>query len=73
MTGRLSLFGNPRLLDGQGRIVDLPAKTFAVVAYLLLSNRGEPVSRAALRQFLWGNADAKTAAAESEEVPAARA
>lgn len=62
MSCRLSLFGPPTLLDRDGRPVPVPAKTFALAAYILLSGGG-PVSRASLRQFLWPNADPKTAAA----------
>jgi len=62
MSCRLSLFGPPTLLDRDGRPVSVPAKTFALAAYILLSGGG-PISRASLRQFLWPNADPKTAAA----------
>ena len=63
MSCRLSLFGPPTLLDEQGRLIPVPAKTFALVAYiLLLASGGAPASRASLRQFLWENSDAKTAA-----------
>ena len=43
-------------------MIAVPAKTFSLIAYLLLNSRGEPANRASLRQFFWGNADAKTAA-----------
>lgn len=43
-------------------MIAIPAKTFSLVAYLLLTSRGEPASRSTLRQFFWGNSDAKTAA-----------
>jgi len=62
MSCRLTLFGPPRLLNDEGRLVPIPAKTFALVAYLLL-NGGGPLGRGRLRQFLWENADTKTAAA----------
>lgn len=62
MVSRLSLLGPPRLLDGQGRLISLPAKTYALVAYLLLNHRGEPATRASLRQFLWEDSDTKAAA-----------
>ncbi len=59
---RLSLFGPPRLLDEKGRLVSVPAKTYALVAFLLLDARGGPTPRASLRQLLWEDSDAKTAA-----------
>jgi DNA-binding SARP family transcriptional activator/tetratricopeptide (TPR) repeat protein len=62
MVCRLSLLGPPRLLDEKGRLISVPAKTYALVAYLLLNGRGGPASRASLRQFLWEDSDAKTAA-----------
>lgn len=62
MSCRLSLFGPPLVLDNQGKPAALPAKTFALVAYILLSGGGAPTSRPVLRQFLWGNSDAKTSA-----------
>lgn len=43
-------------------MIAVPAKTFSLIAYLLLTSRGEPANRASLWQFLWGNADSKTAA-----------
>lgn len=61
MSCRLTLFGPPRLLDDRGRLIPIPAKTFALVAFLLLNGSG-PSGRARLRQFLWENADSKTAA-----------
>ncbi len=63
MSCRLSLFGPPALLDHEGRPVPVPVKTFALAAYLILAGGNAPVSRTALRQFFWGGADAKTAAA----------
>jgi DNA-binding SARP family transcriptional activator/TolB-like protein len=60
---RLSLFGPPRLLDDQGSLVSVPAKTYALVAYLVLTSDGGPAGRAQLRRFLWEDSDAKTAAA----------
>lgn len=62
MTCRLTLFGPPRLLDGRGRPVLVPAKTFALAAYLLLESGGGPVGRNSLRHFLWPDSDAKIAA-----------
>jgi len=62
MQCRLSLFGPPRLLDEQGKLVPVPAKTFALCAFLLLDSAGAPAGRASLRQFLWEGASAKTAA-----------
>src|SRR5882672_8916904 len=62
MACRLTLFGPPRLLDDQGMLIPVPAKTFALIAYLLLANGGGPAGRGSLRQFLWENSDAKTAA-----------
>jgi len=62
MSCRLTLFGPPRLLDDQGRLVPVPSKTFALVAYLLLTGGGGPSGRGNLRHFLWENADPKTAA-----------
>lgn len=62
MPFRLSLFGPPRLLDGNGKLIPVPAKTFALVANLLLADGGAPVGRAALRGFLWESSDDKTAA-----------
>lgn len=43
-------------------MISVPAKTYALIAYLLLNGRGGPTSRASLRQFLWEESDAKTAA-----------
>ncbi len=63
MSCRLSLFGPPALLNEAGRPIPVPAKTFALVAYIILSGGGAPVSRGSLRRFLWPNSDAKTAAA----------
>jgi DNA-binding SARP family transcriptional activator/tetratricopeptide (TPR) repeat protein len=63
MRCRLSLFGPPRLLDDQGRLISVPAKTYALVAYLVLTSGGGPVGRALLRRFLWIDSDSKTAAA----------
>ena len=63
MRCRLSLFGPPRLLDDQGRLVSVPAKTYALVAYLVLMSAGGPVGRAQLRRFLWEDSDSKAAAA----------
>jgi len=63
MAWRLSLFGSPQLLDADGRLLALPAKTYALIARLIISGRGDPVTRASLRQFLWEDSDAKTAAA----------
>ena len=62
MMCRLSLFGPPRLLDDQDNLIPVPAKTFPLVAYLVLTNRGEPATRASLRQFLWEESEAKAAA-----------
>ncbi len=63
MSCRLSLFGLATLLDRKGRPVPVPAKTFALAAFLILSGGREPAKRSAIRQFLWPNADPKTAAA----------
>lgn len=63
MPCRLTLFGPPRLLDDQGKLIPLPAKAFALVAYLLLAGGGAPLGRASVRQFLWEGAEPKTAAA----------
>ena len=41
----------------------VPAKTFALAAFLILSGGHAPAKRASIRQFLWPSADAKTAAA----------
>jgi DNA-binding SARP family transcriptional activator/tetratricopeptide (TPR) repeat protein len=62
MSCRLTLLGPPQLLDEQGRLIPIPAKAFALAAYILLTSGGTPTSRAALRQFLWENSDTKTAA-----------
>jgi DNA-binding SARP family transcriptional activator len=62
MTCSLKLLGSPQLLDGHGRLIPIPAKAFALVAYILLTGGGAPVARAAVRQFLWDTPDAKTAA-----------
>jgi DNA-binding SARP family transcriptional activator/TolB-like protein/Tfp pilus assembly protein PilF len=62
MACRLKLLGPPQLLDDQGRLIPIPVKAFALVAYILLTSGGAPVSRASLRQFLWENPDTKTAA-----------
>ena len=63
MSCRLSLFGLAALLDDRkGKPVPVPAKTFALVAFLILSGGRAPASASAIRQFLWPNADAKTAA-----------
>lgn len=63
MLCRLSLFGLATLLDGKGRPVPVPAKTFALTAFLILSGDRKPATRSAIRQFLWPSADQKTAAA----------
>lgn len=60
---RLSLFGPPRLLDDQGRLISVPAKTYALIAHLVLTGGGAPVARASLRRFLWEDSDSKAAAA----------
>jgi DNA-binding SARP family transcriptional activator/tetratricopeptide (TPR) repeat protein len=62
MAFKLSLFGPPRLLDDHGKMIAVPAKTFSLIAYLLLTSRGEPATRASLRQFFWGSSEPKTAA-----------
>lgn len=62
MVCRLALFGPPRLLDENGGLIPVPAKTYALVAYLVLGGRGGPVARASLRQFLWETSDSKAAA-----------
>lgn len=62
MPCRLSLFGPPRLLDSQGKLISVPAKTFVLIAYLLLGCRGNLASRIVLRQYLWESADSRTAA-----------
>ena len=62
MEFKLSLFGPPRLLDDHGNMIAVPAKTFSLIAYLLLTSRGEPATRASLRQFFWGSSDSKKAA-----------
>jgi DNA-binding SARP family transcriptional activator/TolB-like protein len=62
MAFRLTLLGPPQLLDDQGRLIPIPAKAFALVAYILLTGGGAPTSRASLRQFLWDTPDTKTAA-----------
>jgi len=62
MTCSLKLLGSPQLLDDHGRLIPIPAKAFALVAYILLTGGGAPVARAAVRQFLWDTPDAKTAA-----------
>ena len=63
MPCNLSLLGPPRLLDDRGDPIVVPSKTFALAAYLLLAGGGAPTSRVSIRQFLWGNSDTKTAAA----------
>jgi DNA-binding SARP family transcriptional activator/TolB-like protein len=63
MACQLSLFGAPRLLDDQGSLISVPAKTFVLVAYLLLGSRGGVATRSSLRQFLWDAPDSKAAAA----------
>ena len=62
MACRLTLLGPPQLLDEQGRLIPIPAKAFALVAYILLTSGGAPASRASVRQFLWETPDTKTAA-----------
>ncbi len=62
MVCRLSLLGPPRLLDNQGSLISVPAKAYALIAYLVLTSRGEPATRASLRQFLWEDSDPKAAA-----------
>ncbi len=62
MVCKLTLLGPPQLLNEQGRLIPIPAKAFALVAYILLTSGRAPASRAALRQFLWETPDAKTAA-----------
>ena len=62
MVCRLALFGPPRLYDDNGGLIPVPAKTYALVAYLVLGGRGGPVTRASLRQFLWETPDSKAAA-----------
>ncbi len=63
MSCRLSLFGPPALLDGEGRPVPIPAKAFPLVVYLTLAGSSTPAARSSIRHFLWGSAEAKTAAA----------
>lgn len=63
MRCRLTLFGQPRLLDERQRLISVPAKTHALVAYLVMSRRDGPASRATLRELLWEDSDSKTAAA----------
>ena len=48
MACRLTLLGPPQLLDEQGRLIPIPAKAFALAAYILLTNGGAPTSRAVL-------------------------
>lgn len=62
MPCRLTLFGRPRLLDEHGRLIPIPSKMFALVAYLLLDSGGGPAGRSSLRQFMWENAEPKSAA-----------
>ncbi len=62
MASRLTLLGLPQLFDEQGRLIPIPAKAFALVAFILLANGGAPASRAQLRRFLWEDSDSKTAA-----------
>jgi DNA-binding SARP family transcriptional activator/tetratricopeptide (TPR) repeat protein/TolB-like protein len=62
MACQLSLFGSPRLLDDQGSLISVPAKTFVLIAYLVLGSRGGLATRSSLRQFLWDAPDSKAAA-----------
>lgn len=57
------LFGQPRLLDDRQRPIAVPAKTFALLAYLVLTERAGPARRGTLRQLLWENSESKAAAA----------
>ena len=61
MACRLTLLGPPQLLDERGRVLPIPAKAFALAAFILLSG-GAPVSRSSLREFLWETPDSKIAA-----------
>ncbi|MGH6926156.1 MAG: AfsR/SARP family transcriptional regulator, partial [Propylenella sp.] len=40
----------------------MPEKAYALVAYLVLTSRGDPATRASLRPFLWEESDSKAAA-----------
>ena len=60
----LSLLGPPRLLDDQGQLIPVPAKTYALVAYLVLANGGTPATRSAVRRFLWENSEPHLVKAE---------
>ena len=67
MRCRLSLFGPPRLLVDQQRLISVPAKTYALVAYLVLESGRAPANRSLLRQFLWEDSDAKTSESSYQE------
>ncbi len=57
------LFGQPRLLDDRQRPIAVPAKMFALLAYLVLTERAGPARRGTLRQLLWESSEPKAAAA----------
>jgi DNA-binding SARP family transcriptional activator/Flp pilus assembly protein TadD len=54
----LRLLGHPALHGGDGRLVDLPKKAFAIAARLMLDRPNHQCSRSDLAEFLWSDADA---------------
>jgi DNA-binding SARP family transcriptional activator/TolB-like protein len=54
---RLVLLGSPALVDGQ-KIVQVPEKLFALVAYLVLSGNNGVARRTQIAELLWDNAAA---------------
>ena len=53
----LRLLGHPELRCDDGRLVDLPMKTFAIAAHLVLDRPNQQCSRSELAAFLWSDAD----------------
>jgi DNA-binding SARP family transcriptional activator/TolB-like protein len=57
----LCFFGSPRLLDGRGRRVALPAKAYLLLLYLTLSREPLEASRSSLKLLLWPDAERRKA------------
>ena len=53
----LRLFGHPELRSDDGRLIDLPAKAFAIAARLLLDRPNPQCSRSELAEFLWSEVE----------------
>jgi DNA-binding SARP family transcriptional activator len=53
----LRLLGHPELRCGDGRLIDVPTKAFAVAARLLLDRPNQQCLRSELAAFLWPDAD----------------